>query len=63
MPTPCSACDRTSGKCKGCTGVDAAIREHPNMMFRAHMLKALAQVIPSPEPAAQTDPPPSGSTD
>lgn len=52
MPTMCSSCNRTSGKCESCIKVDAVIREHPSETFRAHMLKSLATVTPSPEPAA-----------
>lgn len=54
MPTICSACGRTSGKCESCTKVDAIIDAHENQTARIIMRRALKAMTPD-DPAA---PPP-----
>lgn len=46
MPTICSACGRTSGKCESCTKVDAIIDAHENQTARIIMRRALNTMAP-----------------
>jgi len=47
MPTICSACGRTAGRCEGCTRADIAIREHENPTVRAALGATLAAIVPN----------------
>lgn len=50
MPTICSACGRTSGKCESCTKVDAIIDAHENQTARIIMRRALKAMTPDDQP-------------
>lgn len=57
MPTICSACGRTSGKCESCTKVDAIIDAHENQTARIIMRRALKAMTPD-DPGVPAAPPP-----
>lgn len=52
MPTICSSCDRTSGKCESCRKVDAAIAAHEVPAAGRRMYEAVKKVMEA-KPAAK----------
>lgn len=61
MPTVCSACGRTSGRCQSCIRADAIINEHENQVARTILRRALNTMAPDPAPEAAKAPDPDPS--